>query len=260
MLIEVCRSMAQVPADMLGLRGQDHSLHELIAEQRLYVVDYKALKDIPLHEDKVFYAPIVLLYRELLPYGCSRLMPLGIQLTRNPGRNEVYTPHSPPNRYLFAKIHVGCADNQLHQFNTHLSLTHLLGEAFCVGVHNNLSGHPLGTLLLPHTLDTIGINYIARHSLISQVHPLTDATFSVGTVGGLTLVVDHFRAYRFLEWSFPAELARRGFDERRTDGIADFLYRDDGFLLWRALEAYTCKYVNRLYKTDADVAEDYGIH
>ncbi|XP_075926043.1 uncharacterized protein LOC116946267 isoform X2 [Petromyzon marinus] len=261
MLIKVCSSVDQVPPDMRCLLGQDRTLEELMSERRLFIVDYKALADIPLHQEKKFYAPVVLLYREMCPDGTGRLMPLGIQLTRNPpGKNVVYTRRSPPYRYLFAKIHVGCAENQMHQFVSHLALTHLLMEPFAIAVHNYLGPkHVLGRLLRPHCTDTIGINYVARHTLIAAVGPLTNSTFAVGTVGGLRLAVASFQRYDFMEWSFPRELHNRGFDEARDDGLEDFLYRDDGFKLWHVLGAYVREVVCRHYHTDADVLHDKGL-
>ncbi|XP_078722908.1 polyunsaturated fatty acid 5-lipoxygenase-like [Lampetra fluviatilis] len=261
MLIKVCNSLDQVPPDMRCLLGQDRTLEELMSEKRLFVVDYKALADIPLHLEKKFYAPVVLLYREMCPDGTGRLMPLGIQLTRKPpGKNLVYTRRSPPYRYLFAKIHVGCAENQMHQFVSHLALTHLLMEPFAIAVHNYLGPkHALGRLLRPHCTDTIGINYVARHTLIAAVGPLTNSTFAVGTVGGLRLAVESFQRYHFMEMSFPRELQNRGFDAAGSDGLEDFLYRDDGFKLWRVLGTYVREVVCRHYHTDADVLHDKGL-
>uniref|UniRef100_S4RD00 Lipoxygenase domain-containing protein n=1 Tax=Petromyzon marinus TaxID=7757 RepID=S4RD00_PETMA len=266
MLIKVCSSVDQVPPDMRCLLGQDRTLEELMSERRLFIVDYKALAGESRSrtrgtQEKKFYAPVVLLYREMCPDGTGRLMPLGIQLTRNP--RELRWRHTPTSRawdYLFAKIHVGCAENQMHQFVSHLALTHLLMEPFAIAVHNYLGPkHVLGRLLRPHCTDTIGINYVARHTLIAAVGPLTNSTFAVGTVGGLRLAVASFQRYDFMEWSFPRELHNRGFDEARDDGLEDFLYRDDGFKLWHVLGAYVREVVCRHYHTDADVLHDKGL-
>ncbi|CAM9653605.1 unnamed protein product [Lampetra planeri] len=258
MMISVCRSLREVPWEMRGLAGQGCTVPQLLEQGRLFVADYKQLAGLPLlpQDKKKFCAPLVLMFRELQPaQGSSRLMPLGIQLTRHTDReNPVHTPHKNPRRFLFAKMHVGCADNQVHQFVSHLGLTHLLLEPFAVALHNHLrGGHPVGQLLHPHFQDTLGINHVARHTLISSVAPLTDATFAVGTAGGMRMVARALRSARFVDRSFPVEMERRGFG---ADGLDDFYYRDDAARLWDALRAYAAAVVGRTYRDDDAVTAD----
>lgn len=129
---------------------------------------------------KYWYAPRLVLFKT----ASGKLSIAGFILTRkDDGSDKVYTAAShPPTTYLLAKFHLTAADNQVHQFVSHLGMTHLLAEPFIVAAHNALpDDHLLSALLHPHFIDTIGINFLARQTLVSSVAPLTDSTFSVGT-------------------------------------------------------------------------------
>ncbi|XP_019647969.1 PREDICTED: uncharacterized protein LOC109488215 [Branchiostoma belcheri] len=260
MLVTVCKDQSRIPAEMLGLKGQGKTTLELLAENRLFIVDYAPMLGVPATPGKFFYAPIVLMYKEELAGGKSRLNMLGIQLTRDKGINEVYSPESAkthPNKYMFAKMHVQSADNNVHQFLYHLGYTHLGMEPLVVAMHTHLPpDHPVHRLLLPHFKDTIGINYLARHSLVSRIFPITDPMFATSTVGGLVMFLNEWRKYNFMDMAFPEELKRRGFDEAGTDGLENYLYRDDGFKLWNVYKTYVTGMVNHAYASDRAVQAD----
>jgi arachidonate 15-lipoxygenase len=259
MYITLCKDETTIPKDMLHLAAQGKTVPELIAEKRLFVLDYADLEGVPQLQGKVFYAPFVLVFREILEGGKSRLNMVGIQLTRYQDRkNKVYTPNSAyPNKYLLAKIHTACADDQFHQFVVHLGLTHLAVEPFAISHHNAFpKDHPIGKLLKPHLKDTIGINYLARQTLISKVVPFTDRTFATGTAGGLQLVLKAWRKWDFFGMSFPQQLLARGFDEQGSDEVEDFFFREDGFKIWNALSEYVSNVVKTVYADDSAVADD----
>ncbi|XP_066268538.1 uncharacterized protein [Branchiostoma lanceolatum] len=243
MLLTVCKEQSQIPASMLGLRAQGKTALQLMADNRLFIVDYAPMLGAPATPGKFFYAPIVLMYKEELAGRKSRLNMLGIQLTRKTGKNKVYSPETAkthPNKYMFAKMHVMSADNNVHQFLYHLGYTHLGMEPIAVSLHTHLPpDHPIHRLLLPHFKDTIGINYLARHSLVSRIFPITDPMFATSTVGGLHMFIKEWRKYRFMDMAFPEELKRRGFDEAKSDGLEDYYFRDDGFKLWNIYKDYT---------------------
>jgi arachidonate 5-lipoxygenase len=259
MYITLCKDEATIPKDMLDLSAQGKTIPELIAEKRLFAIDYADIEDVPQLQGKVFYAPFVLVFRELLEGGKSRLNMVGIQLTRYKDRpNKVYTPNTRhPNRYLFAKIHTACTDDQFHQFVVHLGSTHLAIEPFAISHHNALpKEHPIAKLLKPHLQETIGINYLARQTLISKVVPFTDRTFATDTAGGLQLVLKACRRWDFFGMSFPQQLFKRGFDEQGSDGVEDFFFRDDGFKIWNAISEYVGNVVGAVYANDNAVAAD----
>ncbi|XP_035660289.1 uncharacterized protein LOC118404996 [Branchiostoma floridae] len=260
MMLKVCKEQSQIPASMLGLKVQGKTTLQLMAENRLFIVDYAPMLGAPATPGKFFYAPIVLMYKEELGDGKSRLNMLGIQLTRKSGKNKVYSPETAkthPNKYMFAKMHVMSADNNVHQFLYHLGYTHLGMEPIAVSLHTHLPpDHPIHRLLLPHFKDTIGINYLARHSLVSRIFPITDPMFATSTVGGLHMFIKEWRKYNFMDMAFPEELKRRGFDEAKSDGLEDYFFRDDGFKLWHIYKDYVTGVVEEAYPADQKVTDD----
>ncbi|CAH1265658.1 ALOX5 [Branchiostoma lanceolatum] len=259
-MLRVCQSVQEIPIALVGLKGQGKTVLELIDERRLFIVDYNILREIPQQAGKHFYAPTLLMYREKLEDGKSRLSILGFQLDTRKGSNQIYTPEygkTYPNKYLFAKMHVTCADAQYHNFVSHLLLTHLAMEPIVVAANHCLStDHPILCLLKPHFKDTIAINFLARHTLISHILPVTDPEFSVGTGGGLMMCVMRWSKYNFTKESFPEQLKKRGFAEDGSDGLEDYYYRDDGMTLWNILKKYVTSAVDESYKTDQDVEAD----
>jgi arachidonate 15-lipoxygenase len=245
--------------------GQVKSVQQLVNEKRLFMLDYRDMADFVLHEEKFFYAAVMLVYREILDENNSRLNVLGIQL--DPSSNEVFTPDMPQkNRYKLAKMFVACADNQIHEFQYHMGFGHLGVEGAVVAIHNRLpkaskknpesKPHPLRALLEPHLDDTIGINFMARLLLVPEKYAFTDKPFSIGTVQGMKLASKGWARYDFFKSSFPEDLKARGFDEAGTDGLQNYFYREDGFKLWNALGDYTTDAVNHIYADDEAVKAD----
>eukprot|EP00168_Porphyra_purpurea_P014529 TRINITY_DN41_c0_g1_i11.p2 TRINITY_DN41_c0_g1~~TRINITY_DN41_c0_g1_i11.p2 ORF type:complete len:516 (-),score=188.93 TRINITY_DN41_c0_g1_i11:190-1737(-) len=215
---------------------------------------------------KYWYAPRLVVYKK----ASGKLSILGFTLTRkDDGSDEVYTAAThPPSTYVLAKVHLTCADNQAHQFVSHLGMTHLLAEPFIVAAHNALPpDHILSVLLEPHFVDTIGINFLARQTLVSSVAPFTDATFSVGTANALDIFSAEYGKWDFLGDNFVNGLAKRGFGtDASVDGLDGFHYRDDGFKVWKALTRHVSRVLHAHYgvggqdadaalAADADVAE-----
>jgi arachidonate 5-lipoxygenase len=133
-------------------------------------------------------------------------------------------------------------------------------EPFAVATHNALPAeHPIAILLRPHFQDTLGINFLARETLVSDIAPFTDRTFSTGTAQALEMFLAAWRKYDFFERAFPAELAARGFDEAKSDGLEGYYFREDGFLVWNAIGSYVEAVVGKFYASDAAVAADIAL-
>jgi len=254
--IELVTNLSRVPTDMQSLSADNKSVQQLISEKRLFIVDNSVLEKYPQREGLYFYAPILLVYKD----NSEELNILGLRLTnKEAGKNKIYTAKStPPNRYLFAKILFQSANNQVHQFKWHLGLTHLAMEPLAVSTFNTVFNkkHPIGLLLQPHFKDTIGINYLARRTLVAEVGAFTDKTFSLGTKNALNYFEDVWKAYKLKDYSFPEQLKSRGFDEKQSDGLQNFYYRDDGFLIWNAIKEYVKSVVDLTYKDNDTVKND----
>lgn len=260
------------------------SVEQLVTENALLIADYAVLATPGLYErmdeqhgsfvnsvnfevihdktqmDKHFYAPFVAFYQT--PSG--KLGVLGIVLTRFDDRvNAVYnarTCEKCPNIYTFAKMHVACADNNLHQFYSHLGRCHLAFEPFGVAVRNVFQfgdecakAHIVGKLLNPHFKDHMAINWLARNTLISNEPgsiPFTDAGFSLGAQGGLGVLMAEYRKWKFSDQAFPTQLRKRGFAVNgESDGLT-YHYRSDGICIWNALYRYVFDTLTEFYNGD----------
>jgi len=283
MKIEVVNDKGKLPEGLQDLSDDEgRSVDDLIKDKSLFMCDYYELQHGDYDKEggfythqarldalnrnvgtlKYWYAPILAVYKR----KSGELAILGFQLTRFTDKpNKIYTKGSTPGEeYLLAKLHLTCADNQHHQFASHLGLTHLLVEPFAVGLHNSFptdpntgARHPIAALLAPHFHDTIGINFLARQTLVSEVAPFTDATFSTGTVNALKIFSTAYQDWTFFGGNFKNDLKRRGFSEDCSDQLDGFYYRDDGFLIWNALEKYVASVVDAFYSGgDSDVEKD----
>ena len=242
--------LSQLPAGFRALTPGGRALTDLVAENRVFLQDYGALDGLQPYEGMLVYAPWVLVTRTSGEDG-NRLTVSAIQLERTDGA-DVYTPdRTPPRRWAFAKMHVACADNQVHQWLAHLGFAHLAMEPFAIAWHNALH-----ELLAPHFHDTIGINFLARQTLVSDVAPFTDRTFSTGTAQALKVFLEAWEGYDFFARGFGPQLEARGFDEARSDGLDDYLYRDDGYRIWNAIGTYVQGVVQGTWASDEAVAAD----
>ncbi|PXF46161.1 Allene oxide synthase-lipoxygenase protein [Gracilariopsis chorda] len=210
---------------------------------------------------KHFYAPFVAFYLK----SNRQLGVLGIMLTRHKDKpNAIYTQETcreSPNTYLYAKMHVACADNQLHQFYSHLGRCHLIFESFGVAVRNVFKfgesegqEHIVGKLLGPHFRDHIAINWLARNTLVAHgkdVIPFTDAGFALGAAGGLILLALMYDKWTLSDQAFPQQLRNRGFDPEKCDDV-DYYYCKDGMMIWNALRAYVERAVKLWYNKADD--------
>eukprot|EP00058_Branchiostoma_floridae_P013268 XP_002598756.1 hypothetical protein BRAFLDRAFT_120751 [Branchiostoma floridae] len=127
MLVTLCKDQSRIPAGMLGLKGQGKTTLQLMEENRLFIVDYEPMLDVPATPGKFFYAPIVLMYREELEGGKSRLNMLGIQLTRDKALQE------------FCKMTEG--PGQLHGFPREISTKQLLIDCLTNIIFNVSAQH-----------------------------------------------------------------------------------------------------------------------
>jgi len=252
--IQLVRSVEDVPESMRHLKAQEKSLPELISEKRLFLADYKELVHLHRANAMYFKAPYVLMHKETIE-GRSQLNIVAIQLERTPGAT-IYTPNGPhPLRYKLAKMFAACADNQVHEFRYHLGLAHLGMEPVIIAIHNALpEKNPIRELLKPHLEETIGINFLARQTLIAPVGAFTNNTFAVGTAQGVELASDAWRDYDFYKFSFPEDLKARGFDG--NDGLDGYHYRDDGYKIWDAIGSYATDFVHHHYQDDSAVKAD----
>jgi len=276
LMIQWIRDIKKIPESLQNLSVTDKnkkqlSVRQLCEENRLFLVDYGVLDDLrPHNEGMYFYAPYLLLYREDNNDGTNQLSIAAIQLERR-ANATIYQPQTcPKNLWSLVKMFVTSADNNVHEFGYHLGLSHLAIEPICVATHNQLpKTHIIRNLLQPHLDETIGINFLARNTLVDSVLPITDKTFVIGTNNGCIVASRLYKNSGFFKSSFPNQLADRGFlkesksigdkKEQQRDELTCYYYRDDGFKLWECIGRYVANVVNTSYKQDSDVLADKAI-
>ena len=279
MKITIATSSDQIPRELQCLADdRGRSVDEIIEQKELFFCDFWEVAQGDVDEEqgfyynqamalggfgklgplKYWYAPQLACYKN----ADGKLDILGFILTRFTDKpNVVYNAKStPPNLYTLAKLHLTCADNQHHQFISHLGFAHLAMEPLAVANHNvfppGKDRHPIGTLLHPHFHDTIGINFLARQTLVSEIAPFTDATFSPGTANAMKIFSAGYQNWDFLDDNFVNNLKKRGFNEVRSDDLDGYYYRDDGFKVWNAFKKHFGNIVCSLYNSDDELAND----
>ena len=120
-------------------------------------------------------------------------------------------------------------------------------------MRNLPDAHPLYRLLQPHFRYTIGINSSARKKLISR-GGILDHVFSIGGKGKDMLFQRVCKIYDVQGANIKENTKKRGVDDK--DLLPNYYYRDDGILIWDAIESYVREIIGIFYKSDDDVKED----
>ena len=137
---------------------------------------------------------------------------------------------------------------------SHYLVCHAAMEAYAVASMRNLpDAHPLYRLLQPHFRYTIGINTAARAKLINP-GGLIDNAFSIGGRGREIFTERASKIYDVHETNIKENAKKRGVDDRNL--LPNYHYRDDGILIWDAIESYVREIIDIFYKSDDDVKED----
>lgn len=119
--------------------------------------------------------------------GQFKVLALGFYFGKDGTDFQIYTRHGswrgvtcPPNLWTVAKFHVMTADSQTHEILKHLGMSHMIGETFAISHHNayyskatsskyDKDNKDIGEMLAPHFINLIGINNLARVTLIAPV-------------------------------------------------------------------------------------------
>ncbi|MEG4577437.1 lipoxygenase family protein [Microcoleus sp. N3A4] len=183
----------------------------------------------------------------------GEMTPIAIQLDPNPD-SHVYTPLDPPVDWLFAKLCVQVADANHHEMSSHLGRTHLVMEPIAIVTARQLAqNHPLSLLLKPHFRFMLTNNELARSYLIAPGGPV-DELLGGTLAETIEISREACSTWSLDEFALPAELKNRGMDD--PDQLPHYPYRDDGLLLWNAIETFVSGYLNFFYPTPGAIAQD----
>ncbi len=241
------------PAELLQ-QGLDKKVYVRLVEARrteytLYVVNYhELLQDIPTMEGR-HLAPAIAFFE------CRQdaLHPLGIQLySPEQGAGWFYPDGSPG--WTLAKMFFNSADLFVHESLTHLLWTHLFLENYWIATARNLSDkHPVRKLLAPHFHFCLNANANSNRILLGEAG-IFAGLFSAGRTGTIRLLKKGEALWN-LEWTaLPQLLERNG-----TLDLPGYLYRDDGMLIWQAVEDYVRNYLDLYYRQAADLTADFEL-
>lgn len=225
----------------------------------LFVTDYALLDSdtVTPKKNQFLTAPLTLYYCDRSRRD-SRLIPIAIQLGQVPGISLLCTPMDGVD-WTLAKLIAQMADFYVHELVRHLGQTHLVLEPIALATVRELAArHPVNVLLKPHFEFTMAINALADRVLINP-GGLVDIILGGTLESSLNLanqgVSEVFN--NFSKFALPTNLRQRGVDDRSV--LRDFPYRDDGLLVWKALEEYVSQYVAIYYKSNRDIREDFEL-
>jgi arachidonate 15-lipoxygenase len=237
---------------------KNDSIASALKEKRLFMTDYKALEILQNgnqpNGEKYCYSPIALF---AIDKSEKKLRPVAIQCGQDPKEFPIFTPQSSEWSWKMAKSVVNSADGNHHELVTHLSRTHLYLEPFVVATYRQLSArHPLFRLLVPHFQGTIFINYLAKAKLIAPgggVDYLLSGTIASDAGVAVQSVLD----LKFNESFFPVSLKKRKVDDPAF--LEYYPYRDDGLLVWTAIENWVKSYLKVFYQHKEDITQDFEL-
>jgi hypothetical protein len=241
----------------------DVTLNSALADDRLYLLDYKLLDGIitPEVEDELGRypsAPLCLLYVD----AQKQLVPIAIQLQQKQTScdHPIFTPSSPPEDWLTAKTAVACSDIAYQGVIPHLLYTHLVIEPFIVSTFRQLSPqHIIFQILKPHFFNTLAINDMARHLFLGRQR-FFDSTGVLGYVGSNEILSRGYRGegreYKDIPWQFYQTALPYDLATRDVKDLPGYYYRDDALLMWNAIKEYVTNVLRLYYKGSDDLVND----
>lgn len=235
------------------------TLKSAIKNGNLFVTDYALLDSDTVigQPNKFLTAPIALYYADKSRRD-SCLIPIAIQLGQIPRISLLCTPMDGVD-WTLAKLIAQMADFYVHELVRHLGQTHLALEPIALATVRELAvRHPVNVLLKPHFEFTMAINAVADQVLINPgglVDIILGGTLESSRQLANQGVSEVFN--NFSNFALPTNLRQRGVDDRSF--LGDFPYRDDGLLVWKALEEYVSQYVGIYYKSNRDIREDFEL-
>ncbi|MEG4815802.1 lipoxygenase family protein [Microcoleus sp. K5-D4] len=183
----------------------------------------------------------------------GELVPIAIQLDPTPN-SHLYTSFDRPVDWLFAKLCVQVADANHHEMSSHLGRTHLVMEPIAIVTARQLAkNHPLSLLLKPHFRFMLTNNELARSYLIAPGGPVDDL-LSGSLPETMEIAREACSNWSLDQFAFPTELQNRGMDD--PNQLPHYPYRDDGLLLWNAIETFVCGYLKFFYPTNEALVPD----
>lgn len=254
---ELPRNCAVTPEQYAAVVPGD-TLDAALSQGRLFQCDYSPLSIIEPGEwdgiAKYLTCPVALF---AVPPSADSLVPVAINCDPSNAASPVMAPSLASENewgWEMAKLVVQAADGNYHELFAHLARTHLVIEAIAVATHRHLAeAHPVHALLVRHFEGTMFINEAAATSLITSGGPI-DHIFA-GAIQSSQKTAVHARlSFDFGKGMLPKDIEARGVGA--NSALGHYPYRDDGLLVWNAIETWVGEYVRTYYSSAHDVAGD----
>ncbi|MCV3216407.1 hypothetical protein OGM63_23320 [Plectonema radiosum NIES-515] len=251
-------------SDVANFYGVSDTLNNALAEGRIYLADYTLLDSLvngtfP-QKQKYISAPLALFAVPPSSYRVRSLFPVAISYQQTSISNNwiLFTPlvtDTDADTWMTAKNIVQMADSNYHELVSHLGRTHLVVEPFVVATNQLPDNHNLRNLLKPHLEGTILINYGAHTTLIAPGGGVDELlASSIGSDQTLGAHGAQSYLFNFNDIAFPDTLTSRGVDD--ASKLPTYPYRDDGLLIWGAIESWVQEYFSLYYSSDSSVLND----
>ncbi|MGV0107538.1 LoxA, arachidonate 15-lipoxygenase [Nostoc sp. DSM 114160] len=256
-------NFAVTDAHFQKVAGTELTLEKALKEGKLYFLDYPLLSDIKggVYENvkKYLPKPQALFYWQSSdsPNGGS-LVPVAIQINHDSGaKSVIYTPDDPHLDWFLAKTCVQIADGNHQELGSHFAYTHAVMAPFAIVTARQLAeNHPIALLLKPHFRFMLFDNDLGRTQFLQPGGPVDE--FMAGSLAeSLGFVAKVYEEWSVEKFTFPRLIKSRQTDDPEI--LPHFPFRDDGILIWNAVEKFVAEYLQLYYQTSQDISDDYEL-
>lgn len=189
----------------------------------------------------------------------GRLVPLAIQVDKNETQFEVLVPEDDKGSGLLwtiAKILFSITDANAHEMYTHLGSHHFALEAFGAVTARQLSAqHPLHLLLKPHLRFLLWNNQQGMERLVQPSGPVD--ILLAGTLRSSLQTSINAADNWSIKNTFDEDMKRRNVGAESD--LPHYPFRDDGRLIWSAIESFVAEYLAIYYQSPCDIENDYEL-
>ncbi|MBE9106382.1 lipoxygenase [Nostoc cf. edaphicum LEGE 07299] len=256
-------NFAVTDAHFQKVAGTGFTLEKALNEGKLYFLDYPLLSDIKggVYENVKKYLPkpqALFYWQSNDNSNGGSLVPVAIQINHDSGaKSVIYTPDDPHLDWFLAKTCVQIADGNHQELGSHFAYTHAVMAPFAIVTARQLAeNHPIALLLKPHFRFMLFDNDLGRTQFLQPGGPVDE--FMAGSLAeSLGFVAKVYEEWSVEKFTFP-----RLIKSRRTDDpeiLPHFPFRDDGILIWNAVEKFVAEYLQLYYKTSQDISDDYEL-
>ncbi|MBE8968500.1 lipoxygenase [Nostocales cyanobacterium LEGE 12452] len=256
-------NFAVTDAHFQKVAGTEFTLEKALKEGKLYFLDYPLLSDIKggVYENVKKYLPkpqALFYWQSNDNSNGGSLVPVAIQINHDSGaKSVIYTPDDPHLDWFLAKTCVQIADGNHQELGSHFAYTHAVMAPFAIVTARQLAeNHPIALLLKPHFRFMLFDNDLGRTQFLQPGGPVDE--FMAGSLAeSLGFVAKVYEEWSVEKFTFP-----RLIKSRRTDDpeiLPHFPFRDDGILIWNAVEKFVAEYLQLYYKTSQDLIDDYEL-